>query len=104
MVRATASGHHLEGMLDSKLRRASILKGSMPSCLLIHPDFAAFAPPVLETLVSDEVAGEVPSEAEDSSASVMPLSLQQLSAVPTLVVSSHWAHIPLPTGIYLWQL
>ena len=70
MVRATASGHHLEGMLDSKLRRASILRGSVPSCLLMDPDFAPFAPPVLETLVSDEVEGEEPSQAEDDSASV----------------------------------
>ena len=78
MVRATytytASGHHLEDMLDSKLRqrRASILKGSVPSCLLLDPDFATFPPPVLETLASDEVEGQAPSEvaAEDGSASV----------------------------------
>ena len=74
MVRSTASGYHLEGMLDSKLRRASILKGSVPSCLLMDPYFAAFSPPVLETLAQDEVEGETTAEAdldlEDNSASV----------------------------------
>ena len=72
MVRATASAHHLEDMLDSKLRQASILKGSVPSCLLMDPDFAAFASPVLETLAPDEVEGQAPpeAEAEDDSASV----------------------------------
>ena len=60
MVRSTASGDHLEGMLDFKLRRlgASILKGSVHSCLLMDPDFAAFSPPVLNTLAQDEVEGE----------------------------------------------
>ena len=55
MVRSTASGYHLEDMRDSKLRRASILKGSVPLCLLMDPDFAAFSPPVLETLAQGEV-------------------------------------------------
>ena len=40
VVRSTASGYHLEDMLDSKLRRASMSKGSVPSCLLLDPDFA----------------------------------------------------------------
>ena len=62
-------------MLDSKLRRASILRGIVPSCLLLDPDFAAFSPPALDsTLVSDALEAEEsagPTEVvEDDSASV----------------------------------
>ena len=64
MVRSTASGYHLEGMLDSKLRRASILKGGVPSCLLMDPDFAAFSPSAPELLAPGEVVGEAPAEAD----------------------------------------
>ena len=37
MVRSTASGYHLDDMLDFKLRQASITKGSVPSCVLMEP-------------------------------------------------------------------
>ena len=75
MVRSTASGYHLEDMLDSKLRQASmltsIMKGSVPSCLLLDPDFAAFAPPALDSIpVTEDVEGEASAEAVNDSASV----------------------------------
>ena len=46
------------------------MKGSVPSCLLLDPDFAAFSPPVLDSLVPEDVEGEAPAEADDDSASV----------------------------------
>ena len=45
MVQSTSNGFHLEDMLDSKLRRASMSQGSVPSCLLLDPDFAVFVAP-----------------------------------------------------------
>ena len=44
MVRSTASGYHLEDSLDSKLYRASVMKGGVPSFLLFDPDCAGSAP------------------------------------------------------------
>ena len=72
MVRSTSSGYHLEDMLDSKLCRASRLRGSVPSCLLLDPDFAAFSPPALDSIpVSDgpeaeEAAGPTEVVEDDS--------------------------------------
>ena len=45
MVRSTSNGFHLEDMLGSKLRRAAMSQGSVPSCLLPDPDFAVFVAP-----------------------------------------------------------
>ena len=45
MVRSTSNGFYLEGMLDSKLRRASMSQCSVPSCLLLDPDFAVYVAP-----------------------------------------------------------
>ena len=44
LVRATEHGQQLEDMLDSKLRRATVSKQSVPSFLLEDPDFAPKAP------------------------------------------------------------
>ena len=56
MVRSTSSGYHLEDMLDSKLYRASVMKGSVPSFLLLDPDFSGGAPIIEATI--PETAGE----------------------------------------------
>ena len=76
MVRSTASGYHLEVLLDPKLYRASVMKGSVPSFLLLDPDFAESAPIIeatnSETIVTGEgsVASEEPAAVEDDSASI----------------------------------
>ena len=36
---------HFEDVLDSKLRRTAMSQGSVPSCLLLDPDFAVFVTP-----------------------------------------------------------
>ena len=43
MVRSTTNGHHLENMLDSKLRRASMSQGTVPSYILDDPYFAVLS-------------------------------------------------------------
>ena len=93
MVRATASGHHLEDMLDSKLHRAPIMKGSVPSFLLLDPDFAGGAPIIeaadFETIAppiapgEGSVASEEPAAVEDDSASVNATVNVASAAVPS---------------------
>ena len=74
IVRSCASGYYLEDMLDSKLHRSSIQQGSVPSFLLLDPDFAGPAPMIEATNPDDpedepEEAVE-PAAVEDDNASV----------------------------------
>ena len=91
MVRSTASGFHLENMLDSKLRRASMMKGSVPSCLLLDSDFAVFSPPQGLNSTSAGAEAEASAEAEDDSASVNVASAAVSSAITgsTFTLGTH---------------
>ena len=70
MVRSTASGYHLDDMLDSKLRQASITKGSVPSCLLMEPLHRLRLEPMFRVPEVQELQSLDPSGAEDDGASV----------------------------------
>ena len=65
MVRCTSSGFHLEDMLDSKLRRAPMSKGSVPSCLLPDPDFAVFVAPQAPYCAPAPEGAEASAAADD---------------------------------------
>ena len=98
MVRSTASGYHLEDMLDSKLRQASMMKGSVPSCLLLDPDFAVFSPPQALNCapVPKGAEAEASAEAEDDSASVNVASAAVGSAITgsTFTLGTHSVAYP----------
>ena len=72
-VRSCASGYYLEDMRDSQLYRPSIQQGSVPSFLLLDPDFAGPAPMIEATNPydpedeSEELAE--PAAVEDNTAS-----------------------------------
>ena len=72
MVRSTGTGFHLEGMLDSKLRRAlaAMSQGSAPSCLLLDPDFAVFVTPQAPHCAPAPAGAEAAAAVDDDSASV----------------------------------
>ena len=70
MVRSTGNGFHLEDMLDSKLRRAAMSQGSVPSCLLLDPDFAVFVAPQAPHCAPAPAGAEAASAVDDDSASV----------------------------------
>ena len=105
VVRSTASGYHLEDMLDSKLRRASMSKGSVPSCLLLDPDFTLSlqSSPHLRHSTALQIQKAQKLQRQQMMTVPLSMSLQQLSAVLSLAAPSHWAHIPLPMMICLWQ-
>ena len=92
-------------MIDSKLRRASIMKGSAPSCLLLDPDFAGGSPTIetIEPLAPDELAPVASEEevVEDNSASVnatvASAAVGSATTGGTFTLSVH----KLPTRIYL---
>ena len=63
MVRSTASGYHLDGMLDFKLRQASITKGSGPSCLFMELLHQLRLKPMFQVLEVQQLRGPDLSEA-----------------------------------------
>ena len=70
MVRSTASGYHLDDMLDFKLRQASIMKGSVSSCLLMELLHRLRLEPMFQVLEVQQLQSPDLSGAEDDSASV----------------------------------
>ena len=82
MVRSAASGYHLEDMLDSKLYRTSVMRGSVPSFLLLDPDFSGGAP-IIEATNSDTTG-------EGSEASGEPAAVPALSGSTSSSRGRHW--------------
>ena len=70
MIRSTTNGFHLEDMLDSKLRRAPMSKGSVPSCILLDLDIAVFVAPQAPHWAPAPEGAEASAASDDDSASV----------------------------------
>ena len=93
MVRSCASGFYLEDMIDSKLHRSTSKQGSVPSFLLLDPDFAGGAP-MIEATNSDapiqgsEESGE-PAPVEDDNASVNATCVGSATTGSTFTLGVH---------------
>ena len=90
MVRSCASGFYLEDMIDSKLHRSTSKQGSVPSFLLLDPDFAGGAPMIEATNSDAPMQGsEAAGEEEDDNASVNATCVGSAATGSTFTLGVH---------------
>ena len=90
MVRSTGNGFHLEDMLDSKLRQAAMSQCSVPSCLLMDPDFAVLVAPQAPHCAPSGAEAEAAVDDESASTSVdVNMTLYSASTGSTFSLGTH---------------
>ena len=95
MVRSTASGYHLDDMLDFKLRQSSITKGSGPSYLFMELFYQLRLKPMFQVLEVQQLQGPDLSEsrtAEDSASIKPTVASTAVGSVGTGSVSTVGTH------------